>query len=270
VPDRTIELETGAGSMTLLVADEGEGRPLLLLHGIPDTAAVWRGVVDALRGEARCVAPNLPHSGRGVVPRGVTYSLESMAALVTQLVDRLDLGPQIDLVVHDAGAFYGLSWAIQNPDRVRALTILNTLYHADYGWHFWARVCRAPVIGELGMAMLNRPLFAWEMRRGSSAIPCEYIRDAYEATNPAMKARVLELYRALPPTAFDHWEDRLRELTQYVPSQVLWGDRDPYVPRTFADRFGCEVVRFPNAGHWLQVEHPEAVAEAIARHHGLA
>lgn len=270
MPERTIELETPAGPATLTVADQGEGRPLLLLHGIPDTAAVWRDVVDALEGQARCVCPNLPHSGRGVVPHGFTYSLESMAALVTQLLDRLDLGRQIDLVVHDAGAFYGLSWAIENPHRVRALTILNTLYHADYGWHFWARVCRAPVIGEVGMAMLNRPLFAWEMGRGSSAIPSEYIRDAYKAINPAMKARVLELYRALPPAAFNHWEDRLGELTQAVPSQVLWGDRDPYVPRTFADRFGCPVARFPNAGHWLQVECPEQVAKAIARHHGLA
>ena len=104
MPERTIELETPAGPATLTVADQGEGRPLLLLHGIPDTAAVWRGVVDALEGQARCVCPNLPHSGRGVVSDDFTYSLESMAALITQLVDRLDVGHQIDLVVHDAGA----------------------------------------------------------------------------------------------------------------------------------------------------------------------
>ena len=53
-------------------------------------------------------------------------------------------------------------------------------------------------------------------------------------------------------------------MTANVPKQVLWGERDPFIPTRFADIFGVAARRFPELGHWLMLEDPETVATAIA------
>ena len=73
----------------------------------------------------------------------------------------------IDLVVHDFGGLFGLAWAVRHPERVRRLAILNTMFFPDYRWHFWARVWRTPLLGELSLAVSTRTGLALEMRTPS-------------------------------------------------------------------------------------------------------
>jgi pimeloyl-ACP methyl ester carboxylesterase len=81
---------------------------------------------------------------------------------------------------------------------------------------------------------------------------------------PAMKRMVLKLYRASDPRYFAPWQDALAALLARTPAIVLWGDRDPYIDKRFAERFGAaEVHHFAEAGHWLAVEEPDAVAERL-------
>jgi pimeloyl-ACP methyl ester carboxylesterase len=81
---------------------------------------------------------------------------------------------------------------------------------------------------------------------------------------PAMKRMVLRLYRTTNPDDFAPWQDGLGAMLARVPACVLWGDRDPYIDRRFAERFGAaEVHHFPAAGHWLPVEEPDAVAARL-------
>ena len=237
------------------LVDEGDGPPLVLLHGNPDTADVWRDILPHLR-KRRCLAPDLPGFGRSAAGR--SFALEELARFVLSLLDDLGIA-QADLVVHDAGGFWGLAAAARHPERVRRLVVLNTVFFADYRYHFWARVCRTPLLGELSMALLNFPLYRWEMRRGSK-LPERYIEESYRLITPRMQKEVLRMYRALPPSAFAGWSDELQ--SRKLPTLVLWGDRDPYVLPSFAERFGGEVRHF-DAGHWLQVERPLEVAAAI-------
>ncbi len=245
--------------------DEGSGQPLLLLHGNPESSDMWRPIAAHLRDRFHCVAPDLPGFGRSGVPDGYDCSLEAMSRWVDGVVDAAGISTPLTLVVHDFGGPYGLAWAIEHPDRVARVVVINSLFHASYRWHTWGRIWRTPILGELSQIFMNRPLFVAAMRRDSDRIPLEYLHAVYDQITPKMKRMVLQLYRATDPAKFGPWEDRMRALTARVPTQVLWGERDPYLPRAFADQFGArEVRRFDDCGHFLPVEAPERVAEAIA------
>lgn len=245
--------------------DEGSGPPALFLHGNPDTGELWRGVVSRLADQRRCLAPDLPGFGRSEVTGHFDCSLESMAGFVDELVTALGVELPLDLVVHDFGGPYGISWAVRHPRKVRRLAILNSLYFADYRWHFWARVWRTPVLGELSMLLMNRRIFAWELRRGSPRIGRNHIRQTWARITPATKRMVLRLYRTTDPRSFAGWEERMLDLAATVPTRVLWGLDDPYIPARYAERFGTRRVQyFPGRGHWLPVEAPAEVADQLA------
>ena len=117
------------------------------------------------------------------------------------------------------------------------------------------------------MALMNRVVFGHELRRGSGRpLGREHIDRTWALVSPRMKNEVLQLYRATSPAAFVGWEDRLRALTAEKPTLVIWGDRDPYIPSRYAERFGAaEVVHLPEVGHWPPVEAPQETARLIAR-----
>ncbi len=246
--------------------DRGTGPPALFLHGNPDTAELWGGVVSRLDDSYRCLAPDLPGFGRSAVAGDFDCSLESMARFVDELVESTGVETPLNLVVHDFGGPFGLSWAVSNPHKVRRIAIISSLYFTDYRWHFWARVWRTPVLGELSMQLANRWIFAWELRRGSRRLGAEHIREVYARIHPAMRRMVLKLYRATDPESFRGWQEQLHDLAARVPTRVLWGVHDPYVPVRWARHFGTADIRtFDDCGHWLPAEAPARVADNLRR-----
>jgi pimeloyl-ACP methyl ester carboxylesterase len=79
-----------------------------------------------------------------------------------------------------------------------------------------------------------------------------------------MKREVLRLYRTRNPGGFQGWESDFLALTARTPTLVIWGDRDPFIAKHFAERFNAQrVVHLPDVGHWPPVEAPAECAEAI-------
>lgn len=244
--------------------DEGQGPPVLLLHGNPDTSEVWRPVIDGLRGTHRCIAPDLPGFGRSEALRRPAYDIESMGRWVEDFVTAVGVQQPLDLVVHDIGGPLGLAWAVMHPQRVRRMAILDTAFHRDYRWHFWGRVWRTPLLGELSMALLNRSGFRMELRRGSRKLTRAQIDETFDRMHPTMKRTVLQIYRAADPWKLAGWDERLLRLSADKPTLVLWGDRDPYLPRSLAERFGARRVRhFADCGHWVQLEEAAEVTREL-------
>jgi pimeloyl-ACP methyl ester carboxylesterase len=244
------------------LADSGSGEPILFLHGVPNTAEMWSDVIAHLCRSYRCLAPDLPGFGRSIAPHNFDCSLKNQADFINELVEAIGIDVPLNLVVHDLGGPYGLAWAVKHPEKIRRIVIMNTLFQSDYSWHTWARIWRTPLVGELSMALLNWPLFRWELRRGSRKLSVEFIRDAYSMISPMMKRMVLRLYRATDPEVFAGWEDELLKLTARVPAIVLWGDHDPYIAKHFAERFGAQTVQhFPTCGHWIADEATDEVLQ---------
>jgi pimeloyl-ACP methyl ester carboxylesterase len=242
--------------------DRGEGAPTLFLHGNPDSAEMWSEVIAHLGPSYRSLAPDLPGFGRSAPVPNFDTSLENRARWVEELVESIDLREAINLVGHDFGAQFGLAWAIRYPGRVRRIAISNTNFFSDYRWHRSARLMRAPLGGEIMMALLNDASFARQMQRDAAHLPQEYIERAMSLYTPKARKMALRLYRTTDSRSFVAWEDELCQLTAQVPTCVLWGDRDPYAPVQWAERFGAqEVYQFAEYSHWLPIEAPEEVAQ---------
>lgn len=250
-------------------SDSGKGVTTLFLHGIPDSGAVWDNVIAAMRGSYRCVAPDLPGFGQSAVPNGFRVTLDGMADFVDAFIAAIGIAEPINLVVHDIGGPYGLAWAVRHPEKVRSIAIMNTVFQSEYRWHRYGRICRIPVLGELLQLLTSQSGLAREIHTNSglSKPSREHISATFRGFTGSVRRMVLQLYRGLDPDVFENWDERLRALSKRVPSLVMWGDRDTYIPSAFAGRFGARQVKhFPECGHWPMVEIPDVVSRNLLLH----
>ena len=254
--------------------DEGSGAPVLLLHGEPTWSFVWRHAVPrAAAAGRRAIAPDLIGFGRSDKPTDAGwYTYDRHVAAVTRLVEELDLR-DLALVVHDWGGLIGLRLAVENPERVERLVILDTgVWSGRAPSETWLRFRDA--LRHVGGGLDVGRLVAGGTSRGLA----DDVRAAYDAPfpTPESKAGALAFPELVPvepghPTAAAL--DRVRDaLTRWDrPAHVIWGAEDAVLPPAVAERFvslipgatGPELVA--GAGHFLQEDAPGEVAAAVAR-----
>ena len=250
------------------LTDCGAGSPLLFLHGAPDSAELWSGVIEHLRDHYHCFAPDLPGFGCSTAPADFDCSLENMARFLDAFIEGAAIPTPLTLVVADFGATYGLSWAVTHPQKVERLAIVGgSNFSSRYRWHGTARLFRIPLLGEVVMATVTLPAYEKTMRHNAPLVSPEYVRESYALSlaKPETRRMMLKLYRSVNPQDFIEREDRLHTLTAHVPTLVLWGDKDPFITPEYAEQFGsAQVEHFPQNGHWLAAEAPEMVAQRLA------
>jgi haloalkane dehalogenase len=254
--------------------DEGEGEPLLLLHGEPTWSFLYRTMVPALCGRFRCVAPDHIGFGRSDKLTDVgAYSLAFHYERLERFVDALGLNG-FTVVGQDWGGPLGLGYAVRHPSRVARLVILNTglmsgepatLSPGLVKWREYAQRTPDLPIGQI-------------IRR--SAVDRTRITDAvvaaYDAPFPTLESKAgARAFPALIPTTPDapgstHMRETRRSLAGWSkPALVCFSDADPVFP---PDR-GRELARLipgarfsliEGAGHFLQEEKgPEIAAEIL-------
>ncbi len=262
-------IANGNTAASIRLREQGDGPLLLLLHGNPDTGEAWADVMSRLAHRHRCLAPDLPGFGGSAVPPDFDLSLDGMGRFVAHVLDNGGVREPVDLVVHDFGAWFGLAWAIRDNHNVRRIAILNARFFSDLRWHPWARLLRTPGVGELAMAAMNRWSFRRHLQRRAPGLSRAQVDATYDRITPAAKRMALRLYRAMDPEKFRGWEAELLELARRVPILVVWGDRDPYIPVRYAERFGAvEVKRYPDCGHWPHREAPDRLAADLTAFFG--
>lgn len=250
------------------VEHRGDGPPALFLHGVPDTAELWQPVIDGVVDRYQCFAPDFQGIHRSAVNPGFDYSGDGYADWVEALVAALGITQPITLVVHDWGGLIGLAWACKYPQRVARIVAMNTVFDADYRWHAWARIWRTPLLGELSMALMNKPLMLRELRRGSRRLSAAQLDAVWRGAPARRSARavILKLYRSADPRELGVWASRFAGLARTVPVTVLWGAHDPYIPQRFARSFHtADVEIVDDSGHWLPAERPDRVIAALRR-----
>jgi len=158
-----------------------------------------------------------------------------------------------------------LPWVATFPKRVRSVFLLNTVFQRDYRWHHWARTWQTPVIGELAIYLAPRAALRREMKQHAPGVSRELVDQTYDRMHWSMRRTLLRTYRSHkhPATVFDPWEQRLLAVLQRLPTRVVWGDRDPYIPKHFADRFGVAAIHLPDYGHWAHLQAPGVVAQHL-------
>jgi haloalkane dehalogenase len=256
------------------VVDEGDGPPVLLLHGEPTSSYLWRNVIPALVAAGRrAVAPDLIGFGSSDKPSDIGwYSYDRHVASIEHLVEARGLRG-MTLVVHDWGGPIGLRFAVEHEDLVERLVILDTgIGGGRPPSDIWLRF--REVVRALGPAIDPVRLIESGTVNGLD----EDARAAYAAPfpTPESKAGVLafpELVPAEPEHAntepMNRVRDALRAWTK--PTLVVWGAEDAALPPALAHGFtelipaAGEPVIVAGAGHFLQEDKPDEVAAAIVR-----
>jgi haloalkane dehalogenase len=251
--------------------DEGEGDPVLLLHGEPTWSFLYRKMIPPLARVARCIAPDYFGFGRSDKPtERAWYSYERHVASIARLADHLDLR-RITLVVQDWGGPVGFRFAVENPERVTKIVVMNTGIGARAPNDEWLRF-------QSFMRRVGTEIVAGQLIRLSLVQPTtDEIIAAYDAPFPVPESRIgIVQFPELVATSADHpsapamlvVRDRLREFDR--PALVLFGDSDPIFSRRAAEVM-AELL--PNAeldppvegaGHFLQEDRGEHLGERIA------
>src|SRR2546421_3824927 len=113
--------------LRLAYVDEGDGPPVVFFHGEPTWSYLWRKVIPPVRDAGfRCIAPDLVGFGASDKPTDIDwYTYDRHVAIAATLLDDLDLR-SATIVVHDWGGPIGLRLAVEHPDRIERLVILDT------------------------------------------------------------------------------------------------------------------------------------------------
>src|SRR5215213_6288941 len=115
---------------TLAFREAGEGPAVLLLHGWPTSSFLWRNVMPAIARDRRVLALDLPGFGASDKPTDVTYGYDFYSGAVRGFLDALEID-EVALGLHDLGGPVGVRFALDNPGRVRALALTNTLLYPE-------------------------------------------------------------------------------------------------------------------------------------------
>jgi pimeloyl-ACP methyl ester carboxylesterase len=235
---------------------EGAEPPVLYLHGVPTSSDDWVAFLERTGG----LAPDLPGFGRSGKRGDGDFTMRGYDRFVETFLDHAEV-ERVRMVVHDWGAV-GLLWAQRFPDRLERLVVINAVpLLAGYRWHRVARLWRTRAVGEVAMGLSTR----WAWRR---ALPRALADESWPHFDQGTQRAILQLYRTSPEDALARAGLDLGRLD--CPALVLWGDRDPYLPATFADAYGnalgddVEVLHLYEAGHWPWLDRPDVVDRVAA------
>ena len=272
-------LDRGGNKMHYL--DEGEGDPLVLVHGNPTWSFYWRHFVRDLSDAYRVVVPD--HIGMGLSDKpddaGYRYTLESRVDDLDALLESLEIREGITLVAHDWGGMISLAWAIRNRVKVKRLVLLNTagFFLPESGSLPW----RLKLIRHIPSALTVRGLNAFV--RGA-VLGCS---KRPGRMTPAVKAGYMAPYDSWANRIAVHRfvqdiplgpEDPAHELVAAVddqiegfsdlPVQIFWGEKDFVFDRHFLAEWrkrlpSAEFHCFPDCGHYILEDAHEEITPLV-------
>ena len=269
------------GKADVAYYEEGNGEPLLLLHGCPFSSYIWRKVIPRLSSHYRCLAPDLLGLGDTETPEGADWSLRAQAAMVVGLLDALGI-ERAHVVGHDHGGAVAQLLAAEHPERIDRLVLSNA--EAYDNWPSaeerpFVRSTQIPVLGDVVLwAWSRRPLFRLTLKEAKAVhdqkVLSAELLDGYVRANLSDWHRRAKTRRFLAGQ-FDPENNRittellggLRRLDH--PTLLLWAKDDPHFGPEWGERLYNEIpgaVRLelvPDTGHLLMEEKPERFAALI-------
>ncbi|MGQ7791232.1 alpha/beta fold hydrolase [Faunimonas sp. B44] len=278
-PHETIRVPVEPGvALHAVVAGPPGGPVVVLLHGFPEFWYGWRKQIGPLaQAGFRVIVPDQRGYGLSDKPAGVeAYRLDRLAADVVAIADRFG-AETIDLVGHDWGGVVAWWVAARHPLRVRRLVVVNAPH--PVAAIRYARKHRTQLRRSWYVAFFQLPAVPeWLLARGGYRLlqraltasappdlfgPAELA--AYRAawSSPGALTGMVNWYRSIRGFRAKDARARIRS-----PALILWGARDPFLEAGLAEASAalCDratVLRYDDAGHWVQHERPGPVNAAI-------
>jgi haloalkane dehalogenase len=262
--------------------DVGTGETVLFLHGNPTSSYLWRDIIPHVSAQARCVAPDLIGQGDSDKlddPSADSYTFVEHREYLDGLLDQLDLGDNITLVIHDWGSALGFDWANRHRDRVSGIAYMEAIVR-PVSWDEWPEAARGifqSMRSEAGEEIvMTKNLFVEAilpssiMRTLSDEEMNEYRRPF---ANPADRRPTLTWPRQIPidgepadvveiVQAYADWlstSDVPKLFINAEPGTILTGAQREFA-RTWPNQTEVTVAGI----HFIQEDSPDEIGEAIA------
>lgn len=277
------ESTVSVGGVELHVASGGEGAPVLLLHGFPETHLTWRHVGPTLAEGFRVVCPDLPGYGASAKPVGAdAYAKRATAATMVRLMRELG-HERFSVVGHDRGALVAFRAALDHPDAIEHLAVIDVIPTVDmwaslhgvggvFAFHLYFLAQQTDIAERMIAAdpdAFYRHFFqTWVT--DPATIPDE-IQDAYLATarTPEGIRAICDDYRASAFIDGAHdTADREAGNRIQAPTLAIWQDPGdsvlPFDPAAVWASWATDLRTLTlSGGHFLPEAQPDAVAGAI-------
>ncbi|MYW20960.1 alpha/beta fold hydrolase [Streptomyces sp. SID2955] len=255
----------------LFVRQDGEGRPVTLVHGFPTSCHDWAATVPYLvAAGCRVTTLDLLGFGHSDKPPHHRYSVHEQADLVEALWERLGTG-ETALVAHDYGVSVAQELLARDPDRITRTALLNGGLYADlHRPILMQRLLHSPA-GPLLSRLTDERRFTANLRSVlGRPVPDEVLHDMWTSVAHADGHR-------LAPRLLRYIDDRRVHFHRWTgslegyegPMLFVWGPEDPVSGAHVLDRLRLRRPRaafavLAGVGHYPQVEAPEETAEALA------
>jgi haloalkane dehalogenase len=269
---------------TLSYLDEGEGIPIVMLHGNPSWSFYYRNLVKILRSNHRVIVPDHMGCGLSDKPQDYPYLLETHIDNADKLLTELGI-ERFSLVVHDWGGAIGMGLSARRPDGIESFVVMNTAAFRSQKIPLRISICRIPVLGDILVRGFNG--FA----RGATSMAVSKkmqpeIAQGYLAPYDSWANRIalLRFVQDIPLSPKDISWDTLvaieESLAQFknMPMLILWGGKDFCFTRHFYEEWLQRFPEakghfFPEAGHYVLEDAFESLAPLITtffQKHGKA
>lgn len=263
-------MELSAGKMHYI--DEGKGETLLFVHGTPTWSFVYRKLIKELATHYRCIA--IDHLGFGLSEKvdGFSGKPEDHSANLAEFIQRMNLR-NITLVVHDFGGPIGLGAALQMPDRVNKVVLMNSWLWATKEDPAAQKVDK--IVNQwLGKFMYLSMNFSAKVLLkqafSNKSLLTKEVHQHYLNPFPDKASRrpLLQLAQALVGSS-DWYQTQWENLHQLADREwlILWGMKDPFLGATYLERWRNRLpfakISELDSGHFVQEEKAEEVISAI-------
>jgi pimeloyl-ACP methyl ester carboxylesterase len=261
---------------TIQYRDEGEGPPVVLVHGLLVNGSVWERLVPPLSADVRCIVPDLPLGSHEIaMNQGADLSPLGLAALIAELIERLELD-DVTLVGNDTGGALCQLVCAWHPVRIGRLVLINCDAFESFPPPAFRGIVRflGRVPGSVAALELGGRLGPVRRRAMSLApLTVEPVPDALlkgwiaPLRDRGVRRDLVRVLRGIDPKYTLEAAQRLRGFDR--PALIVWGLRDKFFPVADAERLAqtlpdARIERIDNARTFVQLDEPARLAELVA------
>ncbi len=251
--------------------DEGQGRPIVMVHGTPTWSFMYRHLIKGLSAQYRCIAADHIGFGLSDKPANWSYLPKDHAQNLKRLIESLGL-KDITLLVHDFGGPIGLSYAIDQPENVQQLILCNTWMWSLKGDPHFERPGKW-FSGSLGRFLYERGNFAVRvmMQHVAGSRLTDTALHHYVRAQSSPEARHAAWVFARELIGSSDWLAELmrrNERIKDLPTLILWGAKDRALPKKILQNWSllmtrAQITAFPDAGHFVFEDQGAALCPLI-------
>lgn len=264
--------------------DEGEGDPILFLHGNPTSSYLWRNVIPHLEGQARLIAPDLIGMGKSDKPN-IDYTYDDHYAYLEAFIEELGL-INVTLVIHDWGSALGFRYAQTHADNIKGIAFMEAILKpmrwselpADMKTPF--KMMRMPYLGWLMISVLNmfvNKMIPDTIKRTLNAEEMAYYRAPYHTIKSRKPVRVWPQQVPIDGSpkrnhqlieSYSQWlqNSKIPKLCLHShPGAIINAENVQWIEKSIPN---TKIVDIGEGVHFVQEDNPHGIGKAISEWYG--